>query len=85
MPGQPSGKVENRRCRRVPNLMVGSPRRRATPSKGVFRILLSKEIARLQIDDSALQGYSDGVGPVIGPKFGEDVFDVALHSYLGQR
>ena len=43
-PGQPSGKVENRRCRAHPNSMVRNSRRHSTPSKGVFGILLSKDI-----------------------------------------
>jgi hypothetical protein len=39
----------------------------------------------LQLDDSALQADRDRVGAVIGPEFGEDVLDVSLDGFLGDR
>ena len=39
----------------------------------------------LQIDDSALYAYRDGVGPVVSSKFGKNVPDVALHGFFGER
>ena len=41
--------------------------------------------AQLQIDDSALDAYRDRMGPVLRFQFGEDVPDVALHGFFGQR
>ena len=41
--------------------------------------------ASLYFDNSALQSDGDGVGPVIGVQFGEDVLDVALHGFFGER
>ena len=84
-PGQPSGKVENRRCKAHPSLMLRNSRQRSTPSKGAFRLLLSKDVVPLQIDDSALQGDRDRMGSVVCSQFGEDVFDMAFHGYLGQQ
>jgi len=39
----------------------------------------------LQIDNSALQPDSDGVGSVVRTKFREDVLDVSLNGFLGDR
>jgi hypothetical protein len=64
-PGQLSGKVENRRCKAHPSLIVRNSRQRSTPSKGAFRLLLSKDVVPLQIDDSALQGDRDRMRPVV--------------------
>src|SRR5579863_294709 len=57
----------------------------STPLKACFGILLSKDTGQSQIDNSALQRDGDGVGPVIGSQFGENVPDVALNGYLCQR
>ena len=68
-----------------PSLIVRNSWHDSTPSKGVFDILLSKDVGPSQIDDSALQCDRDGVGPVIGSQFGENVLDMAFDGYLGQR
>ena len=39
----------------------------------------------LQFDNAALQANRNCVRPVVGSKFGEDVLDVALDRFLGDR
>src|SRR5580704_18878675 len=84
-PGQRSGNVEKRRCRTHPSLMIRKSGPDSTPSKVVSGILLSEDIVLLQIEDSALQCYGDGVRAVVRSKFRQDVFEMAFDGYLGQR
>jgi hypothetical protein len=60
-------------------------RGRSMPLKGCVRIPRSRDIGRLQLDDSALESNGHGVRPVIRAKFGEDVSDVALDGFFGER
>ena len=36
----------------------------------------------LEVDDSAFEADGNGVGPIIGAQFGENVFDVALYGFF---
>ena len=85
MPGKWLGNVEKRRCRTESQSNSMKVVAESIPSKGVFGILLSRDAGRSQFDDSALQRDGDGVGPVIGSKLGEHVFEMALDGYLSQR
>jgi hypothetical protein len=40
--------------------------------------------ARLQIDNSALQRYRDGMSPAVRAQFGKNILDVMLNSFLGE-
>jgi hypothetical protein len=36
-----------------------------------------------QFDDSSLEPDGNGVGPIVGVQFSQNVFDVAFHSFFG--
>jgi hypothetical protein len=77
-----------------PRSIVLGSRRFSTPPIGPFYFPRSRDVspdchlncrAQLQIDDSAFGAYRDCVGPVLGLQFGEDVPDMALHGFFGER
>jgi hypothetical protein len=79
-PGQPSGNVENRRCTRCPALRLLYSERNRNPKKQIEGTPLSRG---LEVDNSAFQADGDGVRPVVGAQFGENIFDVALDGFFG--
>jgi len=69
VPGQPSGNVEKSLCTRGPAFRLQIGERSRNP--------LSR---CLEVDNAALQPDRNGVCPIVRIEFGEDVFDVTLHS-----
>jgi hypothetical protein len=69
------------------NTQVSAPAGTRTLGKSRLerRLQAGLPAPQLQLDDSALQSDRDRVRPIVGVKFGEDVLDVALNGFFGDR
>jgi len=79
MPGQPFANVENSRC-----IISRSQSKRLTAESAGLKLGLSAPPFRgLELNDAALYRDRDGMRPVIGVKFCENIRDVALDRLPG--
>jgi len=82
LPGQPLGTWRIVVAEKASTTRLGKAQGSRIPKNRGWDTPLSRG---LQIDNSALQPDSDGVGSVVRTKFREDVLDVSLNGFLGDR
>src|SRR5262245_50640379 len=82
---QTAGERREESLHEAPSATVARRGRMRPPQKSLSRAPLSRGWRHLEVDDPALQTDGDGMRSIVGRELGEDVLDVALDGFFGDR